>query len=147
VQLIQQLDEELGIEKFRMELESTQVLVRAVAVLRGMMLRAAGPATVPTQVVCKWQLRSIARHHQDLHAGHARGSLWLLCPTTFTADSRIDRCLPSSGVTQLLLLQSDANEKLNELEEQLQQIKDQIKVRRYAASLCAPVEVTHHQHL
>jgi hypothetical protein len=27
-QLIQQLDEELGIEKFRAELESTQVLVR-----------------------------------------------------------------------------------------------------------------------
>lgn len=28
----------------------------------------------------------------------------------------------------LLLLQSDANDKFNELEEQLQQIKDQIKV-------------------
>jgi L-fucose isomerase-like protein len=52
VQLIQQLDEELGIEKFRMELESTQVLVRTVAVMRGMILLAAGP--VSAQVVCRW---------------------------------------------------------------------------------------------
>jgi hypothetical protein len=56
-------------------------------------------------------------------------------------------CLPvctfihnAQWVTQLLLLllQSDANEKLNELEEQLQQIKDQIKVGRCAASSGAP---------
>jgi hypothetical protein len=94
VQLIQQLDEELGIEKFRMELESTQVLVRAVAVLRDMMLRAAGP--VPTQVVCRWQLRSIARHHHDFYARHARGSLWLWGPSTFTADGGIHSCLPRS---------------------------------------------------
>jgi hypothetical protein len=32
LQLIQQLDEELGIEKFRTELESTQVLVRRTVV-------------------------------------------------------------------------------------------------------------------
>jgi hypothetical protein len=34
----------------------------------------------------------------------------------------------ADNVLLVLHLQSDANEKLNELEEQLQQIKDQIKV-------------------
>lgn len=38
-------------------------------------------------------------------------------------------CIP------LFMLQSEANEKLNELEEQLQQIKDQIKVGLYSGLL------------
>lgn len=45
LQLIQQLDEELGIEKFRMDLESTQVLVRTASLLSICMLLAAGPVS------------------------------------------------------------------------------------------------------